>query len=491
MNEHSTLERVLWVSLVLCSIGLLACSCYRAATLSFTHDESLSFAGFTWAPTWSETANNHLLNTWLMELCSKIFGNSELSLRLPNLSAHSLFLICTLLIIKRFDNAILKILGFAVLNINPFAFDFFSLARGYGLAMAFQILALYLVVLAFEEKKTKKFVQYLFFSTIAGALAALANFTFLNFYFPLLLICAWLLFSDESLFRFSLRNIMQSIILAAINGIFLATILIKALKLQRTDQLYFGGNSGFVADTIGSIVMYSLSASLNLQSMVSGFIVLIIGSFIFLIVLAGCLFIMRKDEPVFALLNILLVFAVALPVLQHSLLGTLFPMQRAALYYIPLYSATLLFALQFIGSSLRAKRAKVIFIAIIAATAVFECWNFSSSFNITSTFIWSYDKYDKQVLEIISKDRGQYFPNQTISMGISPPMEPALNFYRITRKYAWLETVTRNPINIKVNNYAYGFETDIQRIDKDRGTLLAAYPDIKTKLLRIDRSPGP
>jgi len=47
-------------------------------------------------PKWGNTANNHLLNTALMQLCSTLFGNSELSLRLPNVLAHAVYLACSL-----------------------------------------------------------------------------------------------------------------------------------------------------------------------------------------------------------------------------------------------------------------------------------------------------------------------------------------------------------------------------------------------------------
>ena len=42
-----------------------------------------------------EMANNHLLNAALMQLCSTLFGNSELSLRLPNVRAHAVYLVCS------------------------------------------------------------------------------------------------------------------------------------------------------------------------------------------------------------------------------------------------------------------------------------------------------------------------------------------------------------------------------------------------------------
>jgi hypothetical protein len=173
--------------LLLAGIGLLASSIYRAATGPFTIDESLSFAIFSWDPSWGAKANNHLLNTWLMQWCSRLFGNSELALRLPNVLAHGVYLGCALALVRRVRSAGLQIVGFVLLNLNLFLLDFFSLARGYGLALAFELLSLYWVVRGFTEEPRWNLGKYPYLSISAASLAVLANFSFLDYYLPLLL----------------------------------------------------------------------------------------------------------------------------------------------------------------------------------------------------------------------------------------------------------------------------------------------------------------
>jgi hypothetical protein len=69
----------------------------RAYSLSFTHDESLTYLhgvrpGLTKILAFSYVdANNHPLNTLLTWLSSLAFGNAELALRLPNVVAFVLF----------------------------------------------------------------------------------------------------------------------------------------------------------------------------------------------------------------------------------------------------------------------------------------------------------------------------------------------------------------------------------------------------------------
>jgi hypothetical protein len=130
------------ISSILCIYFIL-----RAHLLSFTHDEALSFLRFMdWniieILTMKEVdSNNHALNSILMKFCYFFFGSSELSLRLPNLIAGSLFIIYSLRISKLFGSSF--ILGSLIVLLgNHHLIDFFSIARGYGLALAFQLIAL-------------------------------------------------------------------------------------------------------------------------------------------------------------------------------------------------------------------------------------------------------------------------------------------------------------------------------------------------------------
>jgi hypothetical protein len=79
------LNKVTLISVCLIGIFLVSYITIRAHKLSFTHDESLSFSIVYGHPKWADTSNNHIFNTLMMGTCSSIFGNSEISLRFPNL----------------------------------------------------------------------------------------------------------------------------------------------------------------------------------------------------------------------------------------------------------------------------------------------------------------------------------------------------------------------------------------------------------------------
>src|SRR3712207_3878334 len=104
---------------LLLALLLLFYTGYRAATLSFTIDESQSYHQFV-PLSFMEivsyntefSANNHILNTLCMKLSSWLFGPSELALRLHNVIAHGIYLLCSFLILQRYTKGVALVCGF-------------------------------------------------------------------------------------------------------------------------------------------------------------------------------------------------------------------------------------------------------------------------------------------------------------------------------------------------------------------------------------------
>lgn len=490
LSPADYLIRFTWVMLLCCSFGLLASSVYRAATFPFVHDESLSFSIFNWSPGEAVTANNHLLNTWLMQLCSKLLGNSELSLRLPNLLAHALYLVSGLSLLKRLQNVALMIVGFAFLNLNSFLLDFFFLARGYGLAMSFMLLSLYLLVRAYEFKPKYGFVKYIYFAVAAGALSVLANFTLLNYLLPLLLIAGWFLLTDKSLRRFSLSHIRAAIPLFLASSIFLAFVLSETFRLKKGGHLYSGGSKSFLSDTVGSLVHCSLYSVFYSRTTVQNISLVLVGLFIALLLFGLYLFWLKKEVHVFVPIVIILAIAVALPIWQHYLVHTLFPTERTALFYVPLFALALVSAFSWLWQLSPRFWPRVLVLALPIAFASIISWHFYKSFNSGTCYTWPFDGHNDEVLELINRDRQINFPDRAVKMSNSWLMEPSLNFYRVTHHYDWLVKVTRNPINTDASDYIYALESDIGAIQISNHTKLASYPDTQTVLLRVNKSKG-
>lgn len=121
---------------------LFAVNVRRAVAQSVTVDEALTYNHFIAAPA-SDPMRiaapfNVNLGTTLSRWSVKVFGPSDLALRLPAVLSGAvyfiaLFAICRLL----FPSPPLFLLAIAVNSLNPYLLDYFSAARGYGPAIAF------------------------------------------------------------------------------------------------------------------------------------------------------------------------------------------------------------------------------------------------------------------------------------------------------------------------------------------------------------------
>jgi hypothetical protein len=167
----------------------------RAARVPLTYDEAASYIRYidTAFPSVFDTncfsiftfevATNHFLNTLLTKLCWVVAGGGELVIRMPNLIGYAIFMCFSLLILRRRARPVIAFAGFALLNLNPYVLEFFSLSRGYGLSLAFLMGAIFFLFRFLERLQTRDGAcrdssRALVFT--CGAV--LANFALLNVY---------------------------------------------------------------------------------------------------------------------------------------------------------------------------------------------------------------------------------------------------------------------------------------------------------------------
>lgn len=140
--------RPFWVwSTAVMLAGLAAHNVWRAGASSVTIDEAFtanSFADVPWSRLFlSYDANHHVLHTILVKLSFAAFGVSQFSLRLPSVAAGLICLAALFLLARRVFGATPMLFAAACgTAFHPVLVDFFSLARGYGMATMFLVLAL-------------------------------------------------------------------------------------------------------------------------------------------------------------------------------------------------------------------------------------------------------------------------------------------------------------------------------------------------------------
>jgi hypothetical protein len=478
--------RGLLLLMVIASCLLLFSSAYRADTFPFTHDESLSFSIFFSDSPWRDTANNHFLNTMLMEVCLKLFGNAEIYLRLPNIMAHAVYLLCVILLLQRLHSWSLRIFGFAVMNLNLFVLDFFFLARGYGLALGFMMASVVLFLYAFERRHQDISGIFLLFSVAAGCLSVFASFTLLNYLVSLLAVIFLMMSISDRITKPPYYRLKALVALLTVSGVSLYFVLKKLFELRDDAQLYFGGSDGFVSNTVKSLIASSLyTGGFSDESLITISVVVVL-FIILLFVVTARMAMTNRELCLPSMVFLIIIIAVMATIAQHYVMGVLFPIERAAVYLLPLTGCASLLAMDWMSCNMKSVfLKKAVPVLAVGGAAVIVVY-FFINYGFDKCYTWGYDKHNKNVVEIIRKDAQVSYPDEIVSIGAKFLFEPSLNFYRFTNSHNWFWPITRDPTNRYYYNYIYTFADEITEGQLAYYRVLAQFPDIGTVVLGID-----
>lgn len=169
---------------------LLAFVVLRAARTALTYDEAASYLRYVSTDLLSTfsfaVATNHLLHSVLTRASHAVFGAGELALRLPTVCGYLLYLAACYLIVRRLQSRWLAFFGFLLLNLNPYLLEYFALSRGYGISIAFLMMAVYCLIEFVTHADAGEARSWLTWCLGLGVLAVLANFSTLNAYLGIL-----------------------------------------------------------------------------------------------------------------------------------------------------------------------------------------------------------------------------------------------------------------------------------------------------------------
>lgn len=219
---------------------------YRAIVLDITNDEAYSFMlvdkpAMHMLPA---TANTHWLNSFFIALLNGLFGHAVWVIRLHAVLAGMFMAVVLHQTFRNMQPRSAWLLAVAGILFNNYLLDFFSLARGYGLALPLLCAAFYYLI---HSGGRSRFPVYTFL-----ALSVLANFTTIYF------LVAWAMWDFIALFRqgalkswfskqgWSERWPMYLVLLVSIP-------LILYIKYV-TGDLEEGQKNGFLADTLGVFI---------------------------------------------------------------------------------------------------------------------------------------------------------------------------------------------------------------------------------------------
>lgn len=322
----------------------------RSIYVPFNHDETATFFFFIqsghFMPFHSAAdANNHVLNSFLGNICFHLFGSSPFSLRLPNLFGLIILIFSIYRISKKLRKLSSKLFLTVGLLLSFHWLSFFSACRGYGISMAMLIAGIAFMLEYIDNPKQKsKFILCLIFFQLAIS----ANLILIIVVLLLSGISAVIQLFNKAFFR-PLIILMWLLHLSAIYY-----WLSFSFFLQDNGALYYGAGDSYWKVTFVSLV--NLIVGFENKELKYGLVVL------FILILSMTIYYNRnaifKIKEQFKKPSFSLLFAVILGCLSlgfyamHKLLGVNYPEDRTGLFFYVFFILFISFTLDCSSSKL-------------------------------------------------------------------------------------------------------------------------------------------
>ncbi len=394
---------------------------YRSCVIPMTHDEASTWLNYRYINVWScisnpacwGTANNHWLNTLLLQWSASFFGDVAWALRLPNVVAGVGYILCSVLISTRcLKLHSLQFAGFLLLCGHVYLLDFFSLARGYGLMASGVIWAIY-TILRYLEKYDWR---WLLFSLFAITFAILGNFTALLPWAALAL--SWFVWLSVNK---KINLLLRHGLLWFFNVCTLFYLLHFPIKtLSGSGEFEWGAHS--VWETAKDLMISLIYGNRFMGESTPVYLLVAIASAIIFIVVAVILNKKYEYRSSIIFTSLLLVLNVIFILLQEKFTGALAPIGRKSIYFIPFIFTLICLGLTLIRN-VRAGRFVGILISIVLV------YNIAHTMPLKSCREWYYDAYYPELLSTLFPEGPK---SDSIRLSTTWIFNPALSFYQKT-----------------------------------------------------------
>lgn len=460
----------------------------RAVKIPMTCDEAqtcLTFSRFSILEiisySRSTIPNNHIFHTLLVKFFTNIFGMKLWVCRLPNLLGFIIYYyFCSkILTYNLFPiNSDKKIsasqiigltTGIFVLVCNPYLLDFFSLARGYGLACAFMMGSIYYSVLFLNRKNNRALI----FAVSFGVLSVYTNFTTLNFFAAAWFLLVIFVLNFWNIDRRNKKNI-KSNVLIPLSCLFFSGVVLAALsylpiiRMRAANEFVFWGTKGFYEDTFTTLtnsLMYGSWYFGTSTALVLRIITEIFLSGVFILTIIE----FRKNQfsafkTPFVFTFILLVTTILVNIVQHYIFQTPYLQTRTALFFFPLTALPIVLSFKEL-----AERRKKIFYGIVPAFGLLCAFHFFHSINTRYCYEWWYDASTKKILTYLKNEYDNDPEKKKIKLGTFSWMMPSFLFHiEEEGRSGWIDVPEHNgKIHPQGMKYYYTFDSELDSLKND------------------------
>lgn len=395
----------------------------RAILLDITYDEAWSIGTYVngsftnilnYVPC---DSNNHLINSLVIKVLYFILPATTFVARIPSLLAFIFYLRFAALLTTATKHKTGPYL-FALLILNPFLLEFFSLARGYSISMAAVLGSLYYFDIYFKQQQKTVLMK----SVGLAALAGLSIFSFLNFFAGMLLICF--------LHLLLIKKKEYVLTMALLGTVSLSVVALLWLPFQRLTQfgnLYYGGTTSLWQDSFLSLGRYS---QYQMFQDASAVIFLVLVLLVLTVIFIHALFEKRHLSFKTLWIFILLLSCLLVNYIQVKLLDGFYLIDRTTLFLYPLL---LLSSWPLVQELPALKKTKYMY----AGLSLLFLLNTLNHANLKKTLTWFFDSHTREILTVLDKQGEQ--ENRKIPVGCSWPFEKTLTWYLSQGGYPHVE----------------------------------------------------
>ena len=325
------------------SVIVFAIVAFRSYLVPFNHDETATFFFFiqsgNYMPFYSAVdANNHVLNSFLGNICFHLFGSSPFALRIPNLIGLVILIFATYKISKRLNQLGSKLLLTATFLLSYHWLTFFGACRGYGLSLALLIMGIaFMLEFINAPDNRKKFLLALLFFQLAIS----SNL--------ILIIVVLLLSGILLIIQIANKKLLSLIVLVTWLLHFSAIYywLSFSFYLQEGGALYYGAGDSYWSVTFTTLIQLLVGTySAIVKWMVVGIIALVIVLFVFLNKTSLLKIKQLVKLPDFSILFFIIFWSLVLGFyLMNKLFDVNFPEDRTGLFFYVFFAFWLSFTI--------------------------------------------------------------------------------------------------------------------------------------------------
>lgn len=425
-------------------------------------------------------ANNHLLNTWLIQAFVKIFGAHQFILRLPAILSFLIYALFAIRFSRLFSSTWFQLGSVCILLLNPFVNDYFYLARGYSFSMAMLLGSLYYCYRFLSDQNQLKYATL---ALLITSLGLLANFSLLNYLLILMLLYGLYISYDFKKKKFNLSEVLHKSPALIIPAAILLFSIPIILKLKNAGALFAGKNNGFWEDTFQSLVqrfLYQPNEYFWVNVAIETGVVLILCTGLIIVFTELKKGRANTSIKFLAFLFLVLSLCIFATAVQHFFMDVLYGYGRTAMYYYPILSLAVLFTLYKLNDFFP-RIANGVFISICLVFSI----NFGVNANITNAIDWQAEgDTKKMVKDLQTQVNTNENYHQSITLGMAFPYHDDLLFYKEMYNLPWLNFVQYEYAFNSLNDYFFIPVKDTVQLKNIKYKILSTYAASESVLIQ-------